>query len=87
MMKFFKDGVLLALVEEPNWVHLLDNGTYGLCSYNDAEGVAIDGVVYNLDDNTISDSGTVYFKEVSRGEYMMQQNSLVDELILSVLGV
>lgn len=33
MVKFLKNGSLLALVEQPNWVYLQENGAYGLCDY------------------------------------------------------
>lgn len=36
MVKFLKNGSLLALVEQPNWVYLQENGAYGLCDYENA---------------------------------------------------
>ena len=53
MVKFLKNGSLLALVEQPNWVYLQENGAYGLCDYENAQGVAINGIVYNLAGNLI----------------------------------
>lgn len=44
MVKFLKNGNLLALVEQPNWVYLQENGAYGLCDYENAQGVAINGM-------------------------------------------
>lgn len=76
MVKFFKDGNLIALVEAPNWVYLMDNGCYGLCAFERAQGVAINGAVYNLNDNEISENGTVSFGIVENGEYMMQQDKV-----------
>lgn len=76
MVKFYKDGNLLALVEAPNWVYLMDNGCYGLCSFERAQGVAINGAVYNLNDNEISENGVVSFAVVENGEYMMQQDKV-----------
>ena len=74
MVKFLKNGSLLALVEQPNWVCLQENGAYGLCDYESAQGVAINGIVYNLAGNSISENGEVDFKEIPSGEYMMQQD-------------
>lgn len=48
MVKFLKDGSLLALVEQPNWVCLQENGAYGLCGYESAQGVAINGIGSDL---------------------------------------
>lgn len=76
MVKFLKNGSLLALVEQPNWVYLQENGTYGLCDYENAQGVAINGIVYNLAGNLISENGEVDFKEIPSGEYMMQQDKV-----------
>ena len=76
MVKFLKDGSLLALVEQPNWVCLQENGAYGLCDYESAQGVAINGIVYNLAGNSISENGEVDFKEIPSGEYMMQQDKI-----------
>ena len=74
MVKFLKNGSLLALVEQPNWVYLQENGAYGLCDYENAQGVAINGIVYNLAGNLISENGEVDFKDIPSGEYMMQQD-------------
>lgn len=76
MVKFLKNGSLLALVEQPNWVCLQENGAYGLCDYENAQGVAINGIVYNLAGNSISENGEVDFKEIPSGEYMMQQDKV-----------
>ena len=76
MVKFLKNGSLLALVEQPNWVYLQENGAYGLCDYENAQGVAINGIVYNLAGNLISENGEVDFKDIPSGEYMMQQDKV-----------
>ncbi len=76
MVKFLKNGSLLALVEQPSWVYLQENGAYGLCDYENAQGVAINGIVYNLAGNLISENGEVDFKDIPSGEYMMQQDKV-----------
>ena len=48
MVQFYVGDTMIALVDKPNWVRVLNNGAYGLCEYADAEGVAINGTVYNL---------------------------------------
>ena len=79
MVKFLKDGSLLALVEQPNWVYLMENGSYGLCAYEVAQGVSINGTVYNLAGKTISENGEVDFREIANGEYMMQQDKVAEQ--------
>nr|DAG62594.1 MAG TPA: hypothetical protein [Caudoviricetes sp.] len=76
MIRFLKDGALIALSEQPTWVCLLENGTYGLCSREEAQGVVIGGTVYNIDGNVISQNGDVAYNEVSNGEFMMQQDKI-----------
>lgn len=74
MVKFMKAGALLALVEQPNWVYLMDNGVYGLCPLDEAQGVALGGTVYNLAGHAISENGEVAFSEIETGEYLMEQD-------------
>lgn len=72
MFKFFKGGRLFALVEKPNWVFLMEDGGYGLCEFECAQGVAIRGAVYNINGNAISDNGEVSYAIVENGEYMVR---------------
>lgn len=76
MIKFLKDGALIALSEQPTWVCLLENGTYGLCQREEAQGVVIGGAVYNINGNVISQNGDVTYNEVSNSEFMMQQDKV-----------
>ena len=81
MVEFTLNNTILALVEIPNWVNVLDNGTYGLCKYEEATGVAINGVVYNLPGHNISENGEVSFNIIETGTYIMQKNIETEQAI------
>ena len=72
---------MIALVEEPHWVHVLENGTYGLCDFDNAEGVAINGVVYNLPGHNISAEDAIDFQFVENGTYIMQKNIETEQML------
>ncbi len=81
MIKFKQNNAVIALVEMPNWVCVLDNGTYGLCEYDSAEGVSIDGTVYNLPGHSISTNGEISYELVETGSYIMQKNIDTEQMI------
>lgn len=81
MVRFTKNGAVIALAENPNWVRRLDNGTYGLCGYEDAEGVAIHGTVYNLPGHDISENGVVSFQAYEIGDYIMEKDIETEQMI------
>lgn len=49
MYRIIKDGVTVGITGALNYIKLLDNGCYGLCSEQEAQGVAFGGVPYQLD--------------------------------------
>lgn len=73
MVKFYKNGMLFAVADEPRWVRLQKNGCYGLCEKSNAEGVAIDGTVYNLPGHAISENDEIGFEVVDGGVYMAER--------------
>lgn len=85
MLKICKDGEVIALCENPNWVCLQENGCFGLCARDFAEGIAVNGVVYNLPGHDIGGDGTVACEDVDGGEYIIHQQEVSDELILTIL--
>ena len=48
MYRIVKDGSTLGLTEQPNYVELLPNGSWGLCDEPRALGIAYEGKVYGL---------------------------------------
>jgi hypothetical protein len=49
MYKIIKDGVVVGITGAPTYIKMMDNGCFGLCSKEEAQGVAFDGVPYHLD--------------------------------------
>lgn len=49
MYRIIKDGVTVGITGALNYIKLLDNGCYGLCSEAEAQGVAFGGVPYQLE--------------------------------------
>lgn len=49
MFKIVKDGVLVGIASAPTYIKMQDNGCYGLCSREQAQGIAFDGKPYQLD--------------------------------------
>ena len=49
MYKIIKNGVLVGITGAPTYIKMMDNGCYGLCSKEEAQGVAFDGVPYHMD--------------------------------------
>ena len=48
MYRMFKGEDILATVTNPVWVRKQDNGCYGLCNEQEAQGVVVEGTVYHL---------------------------------------
>lgn len=49
MYRIIKDGATVGIAGALNYIKLLDNGCYGLCSEAEAQGVAFGGVPYQLE--------------------------------------
>lgn len=78
MVQFYVGNTMIALVDKPNWVRVLSNGVYGLCEYADAEGVAINGTVYNLTGFDIGGVDEVSFKETDIGTVLNEMASYAE---------
>ena len=52
MFKIVKDGAVVGITGEPTYIKMLDNGCFGLCSKNEAQGVAFSGTPYHLNGRT-----------------------------------
>ena len=52
MYKILKEGTLVGIASAPTYIKKLDNGCYGLCSPEEAQGIAFDGKPLQLDGKT-----------------------------------
>ena len=70
MYKVMKDGSLFAMIGTPVWVLKQSNGSFGLCSEKEAEGMVIEGTVYHVDGfPEIEGAETVSVVRVDSGIY------------------
>lgn len=76
-----QNSAVIALVEMPDWVCVLENGTFGLCEFDAAQGVSIAGVVYNLPGQSIGAESEVNFEFVENGAYIMQKNIETEQML------
>ena len=61
MYRIMKNGVMVGLGDKPSYIRMQDNGSYGFCDKDNAQGVAVDSTVYTFDTVTMEDvsSGVV----------------------------
>lgn len=70
LYQFYKDNEIVGTKAQPNWIYLQSNGYYGLCDYDNCEGVAIDGNPYHLEGREgLSDLETISFRMITEQEY------------------
>ena len=74
LYQFIKEnGEIVGTKAAPNWIYLQTHGYFGLCNFDECEGVAIDGIPYHLEGRTeIKDLETVTFRMVTEEEYRKQ---------------
>ena len=48
MYRLTKDGSEIALANTMHYIRMQENGAYGLCGKQEADGVAADGAVYHF---------------------------------------
>ena len=86
MYQIIKDGAVLAMVEAPTYIRLLDNGCYGLCGAEEAEGVAHSGTPYRLAHRPeLKDLEPVVLAEVDGGGMLKSAQDAADELVVAAL--
>lgn len=81
MVRFTVNGIVIALVQDPVWVNLLNNGTYGLCTYDDAQGVVLNGVVYNMPGHNIAPTEEIEYEIIESGTYIMQKDIETEQML------
>lgn len=96
MYRIVKDGTVLGLTEQPNFVEPLDNGSWGLCDEPRAHGIAWEGKVYGLAGKSAMDglelvtlafvdAGTLTTAaEATQAERQLQTESAIAELSILI---
>ena len=66
MYKIMKIGVMVGLGDKPSYIRMQENGSYGFCSEQDAQGVVVDNKPYHLNGmDTLEGIDTVTMEDVS----------------------
>jgi len=74
MYRMFKDETVLATVTNPVWVKKQDNGSYGLCGEQEAQGIVIEGTVYHVEGrDELAETESVSVTEISEATYQKEQ--------------
>jgi hypothetical protein len=73
--QIIKDGETMALVDEPVFIRLQENGCYGRTTEEEAQGISVQSTPYNLEGREPLEEGleTVMAVPVDGGVYFSQQ--------------
>lgn len=87
MYRIMKDNVAIAIVEQPVFIRKHTNGAFVQAELANAQGIAVKGVPYNLlGADSLDDSlAVVWLAEINGGEYILEQQTTIDGLILTIL--
>ena len=78
MYRMFKGEVVLATVTNPVWVKKQDNGSYGLCSEQEAQCVVIEGTVYHVEGrDELDGTESIVVTEISEIAYQKEQEAII----------
>lgn len=82
------DGTELGMTDSVMYIKIGESGCFTPCSVDEAIGVAFESEPYNLlGHEEIENADTVIVSECDGGAFAAHQRDLVDELIISALGV
>lgn len=82
------DSTDLGITDSINYIRISEDGCFVPTDQEHAIGVAVDSVPYNLvGHDEIEGAETIVVSEIDGGAVLAKQGSLVDDLILSALGV
>ena len=90
MYRFIHENDVIATLNSPTWVVLMDNGYFGLCEEEKASGVVINGTVYHLlgrDDIPQTDSVSIL--KITESEYQseIKERQLETESAIAELSI
>ena len=72
MFSIYKDGIVFAMTEKPNYIKLHPDGFYVLCDKDEAQGVAVNSVPYALTEGSLPDCEVVVVVETDGGSILHQ---------------
>ena len=82
MYSIVKDNLEIGIVEHPTYIRMQDNGTYGLCSEAEAEGIAYNGTPYHVwGMPELAGAESVALVEFDIGNRIFEQQQSLDVLL------
>lgn len=97
MYNIVKDGVEIGITEQPQYIHLQENGAYALCDLEIAQGICYEGVVYHvwgmpeIDREGVEsvalverDAGKSFFDLIQQNAELQAQNEMLTECLLEM---
>lgn len=84
MYSISKNGIEIGICEQPTYIRLQDNGAFGLCSEEEAQGIAYENTVYHvygmpeIEREGIEDVALVEF---NGGARILEQQTIIDALL------
>ena len=98
MYRIMKNGVMVGLGDKPSYIRMQENGSYGFCTREEAQGVAVDSTAYTFDNVVLEDTtstdvasdltaaSAVYAKQADEGNVPEADISLHPELFPRLKG-
>ena len=79
MYKIMKENSVLGVVAAPTWVKMQTNGSFALCSEEDAQGVVVNGTVYHVSGRPeLAERETVVLAYVDEIAYQQEQAAALE---------
>lgn len=83
MFKIIKDGTTLATVNNPVWVKQQENGSFALSSEAEAQGVVVDGTVFQIPGREpLEGHEEIILAHISEADYQKEQEAHLQEISL-----
>lgn len=72
MFRLMQNGVMVALGDDPRYIRKQSNGSYGFCSREEAQGVAVDSKPYHIEGmDALDGAETVSVETVAAGSIVL----------------
>lgn len=83
-------GIEIGLVDEVTYIRISDEGSFTPTDEDHAQGVAFDSVPYAIQDREVPENNsfvdTVTVSRFNGGEYIAEQQRVLDSMVLSMLS-
>ena len=82
MYSIVKDNLEIGIVDQPTYIRMQENGCYGLCSEEEAEGIAYNNTPYHVwGMPELAGAESVALVEFDIGNRIFEQQQTIDVLL------